>query len=158
MVRDLREGPPRRWNDSLGQIRWLPRLIDKTRAALAGQLGDYLFGQSPMDRGLLRALGIAHREFARIVRDAPDDADVLAALAARTPEGIRAARAWSETLPRRHGLFLFVIDLDDGYLPGPWRLAGAPVRLGSRLLTRAVKRIWPSRALDGLRVEEGNEA
>ncbi len=153
MVRDLRRGPPRRWNESLGQIRWLPRLIDKTRAALSGRLGDYLFGQSPVDRELLRALGVRHREFAQIVRDAPDDADVLAALQARSPEGIRAARAWSESLPRRRGLFLFVIDLDDGYLPGGWRMLSAPIHLGSKLFVRAVKRIWPSRAVEGLHAQ-----
>jgi len=157
MVRDLRKGPPRRWNESLGQIRWLPRLIDKSRAALAGRLGDYFFGQSPLDRELLRALGIAHREFARIVRDAPGDADVLAALQARSPEGVRAARAWSEALPRRRGLFLFAIDLDDGYLPGWWRWLGAPTRWSSGFLTRAIKRIWPSRAVDGLRLEGEEE-
>lgn len=155
MVRDLRQEPPRRWSESLGQIRWLPRLIDKTRAALAGRLGDYLFGQSPMDRGLLRALGIGHREFARIVRDSPGDADVLAALQARVPEGVRSARAWSENLSRRHPLFLFIVDLDDGYLGGGWKLLRAPIRLVAMSLARAAKRIWPSRAVEGLETDGG---
>lgn len=150
MLPDLRNAPPRRWSESLGQIRWLPRLIDKTRAALCGNLGDYLFGQSPLDRELLRSLGLRHREFARIVRDAPDDGDVLAALQARSPEGVRAARAWSDTLTRRHWFYLFLIDLDDGYLTGAWQLLGVPLRWTSGVFARAVKRVWPSRAVDGL--------
>lgn len=150
MLVDLRRRPPRRWSESLGQIRWLPRLIDKTRAALGGELGDYFFGQSPLDRALLRALGLGYREFARIVRDAPSDADVLAALQARTPEGVRAARQWSESLARRHPLYLFLIDLDDGYLGGGWRVLHAPLRWVSVPLARLVKWAWPSRAVDGL--------
>ncbi|MGB8519688.1 MAG: DUF5069 domain-containing protein, partial [Candidatus Tumulicola sp.] len=75
--RDLHAGPPRRWSEEIDGICWLPRLIDKTRAALAGTLGDYLFGQSPMDRALLRALGLSHREFAAIVRAAAGDDAVL---------------------------------------------------------------------------------
>jgi len=149
-VPDLRQRPPRRWSESLGQIRWLPRLIDKTRAALTGELGDYFFGQSPMDRALLRALGMGHREFARVVRDAPGDADVFAALQARSPEGIRAARQWSDALPRRHALFLFFIDLDDGYLGGGWQVLRAPLRWASGSFARLVKRVWQSRAVDGL--------
>ncbi len=150
-VPDLRRGPPRRWNESLGQIRWLPRLIDKARAAIEGTLGDYFYGQSPMDRALLRELGgIGHREFARIVSNAPADGDVLAALQARSPEGVRAARIWSDALVRRHALFLFVVDLDDGYLGRRWMLVRAPLRLGLAVFARAIKMVWPSRAVDGL--------
>jgi Domain of unknown function (DUF5069) len=149
-VPDLRRRPPRRWSESLGQIRWLPRLIDKTRAALGGELGDYFYGQSPMDRALLHELGMGYREFARVVRDAPGDADVFAALQARSPEGIRAARQWSDTLPRRHPLWLFFVDLDDGYLGGGWKLVQVPVRWAFAIYSRLIKRLWPARAVDGL--------
>lgn len=125
-------------------------MIDKTRAALAGELGDYLFGQSPIDRSLLRVLGLRHREFARIVRDAPDDADVFAALQARSPESIRAARQWSDELPRRRGLHLFLLDLDDGYLGARWGPVRTTVRFGGAVVVRALKRLWPSREVDGL--------
>jgi hypothetical protein len=149
MVPDLRSSPPRRWSESLGQIRWLPRLIDKTRAAFAGHLGDYLFGQSPIDRKFLAALGIDHREFARIVRDSPGDADVLAALQALRPEGIRAARAWSERLERRR-IELFVIDLDDGYLGRKWAPLRVAARAATRVATRLIKRVWPVNPTAGL--------
>ena len=79
-AKDLALGPPRRWSESLGGILWLPRLIDKARAALNGTLGTYLYGQSPMDRGLLDQLGLSHRAFAVIVKNAADDDAVLAAL------------------------------------------------------------------------------
>jgi hypothetical protein len=111
---DLRARPPRRWSEEIGGIRWLPRLIDKARAAVAGTLGDYLFGQSPMDRGLLRALRLRHRELAAIVRISPDDAAVLEAIERRDPSALDRARVWSEPLAREHRLFFWLLDVDDG--------------------------------------------
>ncbi|HEY8313415.1 MAG TPA: DUF5069 domain-containing protein [Candidatus Baltobacteraceae bacterium] len=143
---DLTAGPPRRWTEELGKIRWLPRLIDKTAAALAGTLGDYLYGQSPVDRGLLRAFGLRYGEFTKIVAGADDDAAVLEALQARVPAGVERARAWSAALPRTHGLFLFVLDLDDGYLGGGWRVLKAPTNLVANAFTRWLKRRFPSKA------------
>ncbi len=124
-------------------IYWLPRLIDKARAALSGSLGDYLFGQSPMDRALLQKLGLRHREFASIVRDAADDDGILAAIAARDPEALPRARAWSEGLPQRHRLFLWFIDVDDGYRTTWLR---APIAATANAISRTAKRLWPSRA------------
>ncbi|MDP9111911.1 MAG: DUF5069 domain-containing protein, partial [Candidatus Eremiobacteraeota bacterium] len=77
MSEDLTAGPPRRWTRELDGIRWLPRLIDKTRAALAGTLGDYLYGQSPVDRALLRALGLGYRDFTAIVMQSANDDAVI---------------------------------------------------------------------------------
>jgi len=136
--------PPRRWNEQLGGIYWLPRLVDKARAALAGTLGDYLYGQSPMDRGLLRALGVSHREFAVIVKSSPDDAAVLLALRDRDGAALDRARAWSQPLPRQHRLFFWFVDIDDGYR-GTGALR-APVRFLANRLSRTVKRLWPSKA------------
>lgn len=147
-ARDLRVEAPRRWSQQVGGIRWLPRLIDKTRAALAGTLGDYLYGQSPVDRALLRALGIRYREFTKIVKDAPDDAAVLAALQARSPEGIARARVWSARLPLTHSLFLVCLDVDDGYLGGPWQALKTPSNACTNAFTRWLKRRFPSRAAD----------
>ncbi|HTU82892.1 MAG TPA: DUF5069 domain-containing protein, partial [Candidatus Acidoferrales bacterium] len=85
IVMDLRVGPPRRWSERLAGIYWLPRILDKARAAMAGTLGTYLYGQSPVDRALLRELGMSHRAFAALVHDAGDDEGVVAALQARDP-------------------------------------------------------------------------
>lgn len=149
-TRDLRDEPPRRWNERLGGIPWLPRLIDKARAAHAGTLGTYLFGQSPMDRSCLRALELRHRDIATIVASTRNDDEVLAAIVARNPRALERGRAWGERLPRRHRLFLWLIDIDDGY-------AGAlrPVKPVMNVLTNSVtwvmKRVWPSRAANRAR-------
>jgi|HubBroStandDraft_6_1064221.scaffolds.fasta_scaffold1146610_2 hypothetical protein len=144
---DLRNAPPRRWSDENNGIRWLPRLTDKTRAAIAGTLGGYLYGQSPVDRDLLRALGIHYREFTQIVQGAPDDSTIFTALAACTPDGIERAREWSKRLPSERRLFIWIIDVDDGYVPAlRWLLPAA--HLTSNLFTATIKRIWPSRATE----------
>lgn len=146
-VRDLRRDRPRRWNEEIGGIKWLPRLIDKTRAALADCLGGYLYGQSPVDRGLLRALGLGHRAFAKVVADASTDDDVFRALFARSPEGIERARAWSAELPQKFRFLLFLIDIDDGYHEAwYWRILRRPANVISNTLMHVVKLVWPSRA------------
>ena len=147
-AKDLRIEPPRRWSEQLDGIAWLPRFIDKTRAAHAGTLGAYLFGQSPVDRACLRALRIGYVDFARIVADAPDDAGVLAALAARDPASLDRVRAWSETLATEHRLFMFVLDVDDGYAGAGWRALKPLVNVAANTLTWTLKRIWPSRAIE----------
>ncbi len=150
-VKDLRFEPPRRWNVAIDGIPWLPRLIDKTRAALAGTLGSYLYGQSPTDCACLRALGVGHRAFAHIVAGARDDADVLAALAARDPEALDRARAWGARLAPEHQLFLFFIDVDDGYAGDVLRRLKPLLNAATNGLTWTLKRVWPSRALDAFK-------
>lgn len=149
-VRDLRREAPRRWNEELDGIIWLPRLIDKTRAAIAGTLGPYLFGQSPIDREFLRELRMGHRAFAQIVADAPDDSAVLAAIAQRDPQALESARAWSTRAAQKHATFFRVLDIDDGYAPGLGSLKGVANAL-SFALTWVVKRLSPSRALEGVK-------
>jgi hypothetical protein len=153
-ARDLTLVPPRRWSESLGGITWLPRLIDKARAALNGTLGGYLYGQSPMDRGLLGQLGVSHREFAVIVKNAADDDAVLAALDARDPQAVARTRAWTDAeLPKRHRLFLYIMDFDDGYLGG-WTLAiKKGVNAGTNAFCAVVKRAMPSNAIQRAREE-----
>lgn len=143
--RDLSTAPPRRWSDALGGIAWLPRLIDKTAAALDGTLGTYLYGQSPIDRGLLRALGLSHRDFAAVVDGARDDAAVLEALGARESASLERARAWSAALPAKYGAFLWLLDVDDGYRTSPLRGA---IAVCADAVARSAKRLWPSRAAE----------
>lgn len=141
----MRTSPPRRWSVALSDIYWLPRLIDKTRAALAGTLGDYLFGQSPIDGSLLNELGLSHRDLVTIVERAGDDDAVLSELASRDPGSLERARAWSKGLPERYGLFLWFIDVDDGYR-GTW--LRAPIVVVATTVSRAAKRLWPSHAAE----------
>ncbi|HEV7178345.1 MAG TPA: DUF5069 domain-containing protein [Candidatus Baltobacteraceae bacterium] len=145
---NLRAQAPRRWSERIDGVAWLPRLIDKARAAHAGTLGDYLFGQSPMDRTLLHVLSLGHAEFARIVAHAPDDRAVVESLSARDPHALDRARAWSEGLARRHRLFLFAIDIDDGYATGIWTVIKPAANAASNALVWMIKRLWPSRAIE----------
>ena len=70
---------------------WLPRLIDKARAAKAGTLGDMVH-PCPVDRRCMTLLGIDVTTLHRIVDREPTDAGVLAAL---RRHGIPPARdAW----------------------------------------------------------------
>jgi Domain of unknown function (DUF5069) len=151
-ARDLTVVPPRRWSDSLGGITWLPRLIDKARAALSGTLGSYLYGQSPMDRGLLQQLGLSHRAFAVIVKNSDDDDAVLAALVARDAEAVERARRWTDIeIPHRHRLFLSLMDFDDGYA-GPKGLKKIG-NAATNAFCAIVKRAMPSDAVKRAREE-----
>ncbi len=153
-AKNLSETPPRRWSEELGGIRWLPRLIDKARAAIAGSLSDYWYGQSPIDRGMLNALGLSYRDFTGIVRAAGDDDEaVLAALQKKVPQGVERARIWSERLPSRQRWILFLIDLDDGYNPALRPVRGI-VRAITSLATRYIRYRWPAKASAiGLEIE-----
>lgn len=155
---DLRTTPPRRWSDELGGVRWLPRMIDKARAAMKGTLGDYLYGQSPMDRSLLRALGLSYKDFTRIVREAGgDDERVVALLEERCPDGMQLARRWSEHLPRRR-VFLFLIDLDDGYYGGPLQAVRGLIRMLYGWVVHYIRYRWPAKgSLIGLEIEAQQE-
>lgn len=133
-------------------------MIDKARAAMKGTLGDYLYGQSPLDRSLLRALGISYKDFTRMVRESGDDDQrVLALLEERCPEGMELARRWSAQLPRRR-MFLFVIDLDDGYYGGPLQAIRGLIRMLYGWLVHYIRYRWPARgALIGLEIEAQQE-
>ncbi|MFN2448218.1 MAG: AI-2E family transporter [Candidatus Baltobacteraceae bacterium] len=159
-AKDLRAQAPRRWSEELGGIVWLPRMIDKTRSAIAGTLGDYLYGQSPIDRGLLRALGVTHKDFTGIVRrSGGDDGKVLAALQARSEDSLRLARRWSENLSKRHGLLMYLIDLDDGYSGGPLQGFRSLVRGCARVWSRYLRYRTPAKAsFVGLEVEAQRDA
>lgn len=124
-VPDLRVQPPRRWNVAIDGVIWLPRLIDKCRAAQAGTLGTYLYGQSPVDDALLRKAGLDYAAFSEIVRDnsAFDDGAVLAAIERAVPGATERLRAWGTKLAAKRAPFLAVIDLDDGIDCTGWKKA-----------------------------------
>ena len=148
-VLDLRYQSPRRWNVELDGVAWLPRLIDKARAALKGTLGTYLYGQSPVDRDFLHTLGLGHRAFAEIVANAPDDRAVVAALIAYDPACMDRARRWTQACPRVYGTFFYTLDVDDGYAPGMGFLKPVANRLSAGI-TSLMKRVYPKRPTEGI--------
>lgn len=150
-VRDLRREAPRRWSEEIDGVIWLPRLIDKTRAALRGTLGAYLFGQSPVDTDFLHALALGHRAFAEIVAAAPDDRAVVDALRSRDAFCMERGRRWAATVTTMPSwrAFFYGLDLDDGYAPSMhWCKPFAnPLTYG---ITWVLKRIFPKRPTEGI--------
>jgi hypothetical protein len=116
---DLAKAPPRRWSDAVDGIFWLPRLIDKARAYEAGTLGDYFFGQSPVDGSFLKAAGVGYADIIAAVRAAPDDAGVLAFIETRAPGATQRLRAWCANPPPVAKFTFGLIDADEGRTPGP---------------------------------------
>jgi hypothetical protein len=119
-VLDLQSGAPPRWNVAVDGIIWLPRLAAKVRARDAGTLGTYLLGQSPIDDEFLKTVQLRYADFIELVRAAPDDATVLAAIGAASPGAIERLRLWSLEMPVRRRLFMQLLDLDDGYVRPGW--------------------------------------
>jgi hypothetical protein len=147
---DLRTGHPRRWNDSVDGIVWLPRLVDKARAFDAGTLGSYLYGQSPIDDAFLRRAGVDYHTFLDIVRAAPDDAAVLAEIERRNPGATEQLRTFSQRLPTKAGLLIWMLEYDEGYVRPWWGAAARPLAKASFALIvgslRAMKPLRSKRA------------
>jgi hypothetical protein len=143
---DLRARPPRRWNVAVDGVIWLPRMADKARAHNAGTLGMYLYGQSPIDDAFLRAARLDYPTFLDIVREARDDAEVLAGIEGHSPGATPRLLRFSENLPRKAGLILSFIDYDDGYAVPGWARFAVPVGKGvAALIALALRARGPIR-------------
>jgi hypothetical protein len=146
-VTDLARGAPPRWSVAVEGVVWLPRLAMKARAHDAGTLGYYLFGQSPVDDEFLKTAGVSYAEFIAIVRRASDDAAVLAAIGEASPGAIERLRLWSLEMPVRRGIFLRLIDLDDGYQRPSWlNLPAAVIATALKPLIAVARRVRPLKA------------
>ena len=90
-AKDLTTEAPRGFEAELDGYAWLPRMLDKARANLAGTAGSYLFG-CPVDHMCMARLGIAPELVLDLAARHADDHAVLDALRAH---GIPlAAEAW----------------------------------------------------------------
>jgi hypothetical protein len=74
---DLTQRPPRSPYDCLDGLSWMPRLIDKARAKLAGTLGEYVYN-SGCDRAYFRFLGITPEAFLEAVAQNQTDEGIAA--------------------------------------------------------------------------------
>jgi mannose-6-phosphate isomerase-like protein (cupin superfamily) len=90
-AKDLRVIDPHPLDCELDGYAWLPRMLDKARATLAGTQGDYQFG-CPVDHTCMAHLRVTPELILDLAGRFADDRDVLAALRAR---GIPSAHdAW----------------------------------------------------------------
>ena len=95
---DLTKAPPRSPKEELGGLCMLPRMIDVARAKLpGGDIGQYQIGRG-MSGLVLRHLGMEVDEFVECVRNANDEAHVVAQLSGRRTD--REHRALSLRLRR----------------------------------------------------------
>lgn len=136
---DLRQHPPRGARVQLGGLYFLARTIDKTRAKLAGTLGEYKVAPG-ISGYLFDELGITEEAFTEAVRTAKDDDDVVAWVHAHTDRskysainemlvnrGIRDEKHFAEVLPRYPILreqphlrnWFQIFDLDDEWIFRP---------------------------------------
>lgn len=81
-AKDLTVEKPRGPRVELEGYAWLPRMLDKARATLAGTAGDYLFG-CPVDHTCLARLGISPELLLELAARYSDDSAVLEALRGR---------------------------------------------------------------------------
>ncbi len=75
LAMDLRKGEPRSPAEELGGFAKAARCVDKCRATLVGQEGEFIFG-CPMDRGFLEKAGVGVEEFRQFVATGATDAEV----------------------------------------------------------------------------------
>lgn len=69
---DLTLRPPRSPFETLGGVRWLPRMIDRARASVAGTLGDYDY-PTFVDQMLFDFFQTDADAFLGEIQKAPDD-------------------------------------------------------------------------------------
>ncbi|MBI3870458.1 MAG: DUF5069 domain-containing protein [Verrucomicrobia bacterium] len=74
---DMDRLPPK--SARLAGIRWLPRIIEKARAKLRGEMPEELMYCCGGDRDFLRGAGMTAAEFLRLVRDCGDDTERVVA-------------------------------------------------------------------------------
>jgi hypothetical protein len=96
---DLRKQPPRGVRETSLGFYLLPRTIDKLRAELpGGDLGHYLNHDTGFSAFVVKRLGLDMDEFREAVAHAPDEAGVIAWLAARVdPDAATTLNAKLET-------------------------------------------------------------
>lgn len=77
LAKDLRKEEPRSAEEELGGFPLAARCIDKCRATLVGQQGDYMYG-CPMDQKFLGEAGIGVEELKYFVATGATDEQIAA--------------------------------------------------------------------------------
>ncbi|MEB3197438.1 MAG: DUF5069 domain-containing protein [Candidatus Sericytochromatia bacterium] len=87
VVKDLRKDYPRSPYETLGGIPWLARLIDKVRAAQAGQLGEYMAYPCGGDRHFLATAGVEPEALKAVIESGQSDEAIAAWLKSQMSAG-----------------------------------------------------------------------
>ena len=102
-ITDLTQRPPRSPRVRLGGYVFLPRILDKGRASVAGKIGEYRFGAKSMDRHFFNFVGLEPDALKNEIAKGGGDLELLTWIQAnakhqRQPWEIAA---WSEYHLRR---------------------------------------------------------
>lgn len=110
--------------DAAAGLVWLPRMVEKARRRLEGQvigqdlLWPYMFGvHDPADRQLLTFLGVHNDDVLDVLRHEPDDAAAAAELVRRSGRTPAECAAWNARYLRLNAPFLAMMDADEGRRP-----------------------------------------
>ena len=126
--------------DAAEGLVWLPRMIEKARRRLEGQvtvqdmLWPYMCGvHDPADRQLLQFLGMKNEDVLEVLRHEPDDAAAAAEIVRRSGRTPAECAAWSARCLRFNAPFLAMMDADEGRRP-----AGASTTLLRLVYNRVI--------------------
>lgn len=75
LAKDLRSQEPRDPSDKLAGFEKAARCVDKCRATLVGQHGEFIYG-CPMDRSFLSSVGLGVEEFKQLVATGATDQEI----------------------------------------------------------------------------------
>ncbi len=110
--------------DEAAGLVWLPRMIEKARRRLEGEvtgqdlLWPYMFGvHDPADRQLLRFLGMKNEDVLEVLRHEPDDAAAAAEIVRRSGRTPAECAAWNAQYLRFNAPFLAMMDADEARRP-----------------------------------------
>lgn len=104
MAKDLQRDVPASPFDELEGFRWLPRMLDKARATLAGTHGDYTPFPCPGDRSFLKLVGLPASTIVAWLQEGLDDQEIARRLRtshAPSPEALARFREQGYLPPRQ---------------------------------------------------------
>jgi Domain of unknown function (DUF5069) len=100
---DLTQRPPRSPRVRLGGYVFLPRILDKGRASLAGKLGEYHYAGKGMDRHFFNFVALDHESLTKEIAKGGGDLELLTWIQsnAKNQRQPWEIAAWSEFHLRR---------------------------------------------------------
>lgn len=99
---DLTQRPPRSSRVRLGNLVYLPRMLDKGRATLAGKNGEYHY-DCPLDQHVVNFLGFDAKALSAELAAGKGDGEILEWILAnsKNPRAAWEIAAWSDFMIQR---------------------------------------------------------